>query len=238
MGLFIETPNKMDNSEQTPYNRHGLKLYCKKDQGSPIQYPKPKSKKNIIKSSFSSTGSAGSRKNGKNKHNTRTKKQQFWKYDHRHIDQDDFSEFHLECEFVYESTWHPTTCWIDDWVNYHPTPNLDAGWLDCKCDRCKGCMCPNQLHICLKLIICYCREPAYRPWSDDEQDDFCSECSEDQKYNSNFYREDNKAVILSSDGKSFDFNHKYKDDSYYHYFGGMECGMPFCQECYPYSDDE
>jgi hypothetical protein len=150
----------MDNSEQTPYNRHGLKVYCKRDHGNPIQYPKPDSKKNIIKSN------SANRRNGKNNHNSRTKKQQFWKYDER--EQDDLFEFHPECEFVYESTWCPKVYSLDSWVNYHPTPTLDAGWLNCRCERCKGCIYPNQLHICLKLTTCRC--PKLSVWDSDDDE--------------------------------------------------------------------
>lgn len=202
----------MDNSEQTPYNRHGLKLYCKRDHDNPIQYPKPDSRKNIVKSNFSSTGSVGSRKNGK--HNDRTKKQQFWKYDDRHIDQYDLSEFHPECEFAHESTWHPTTYWIDDW------------WLDCKCDRCKGCMCPNLYHTCVKLTTCYCREPAYLPYSNDEDDYNDYDSRPRQKYS---YGDDDNEIFNSCWGcyrkTCLDCNPPPID----------ECGDPCCPECYgPY----
>ena len=170
MKAGVPSFDRMNNSEQTPYNRRSLKLYCKKDHGNPIQYPKPDSKKNTIKSE--SNSDSKSRMNGNGKHNSRTKKQQFWKYDGGgHIDQHDMSEFYPECEFIYQSTWYPTTCWIDDWENpyeymiddyyqrerYQRTPCLDAGWVDCKCSLCGGCICSKYDHMCVKLSICRCR---------------------------------------------------------------------------------
>ena len=34
---------------------------------------------------------------------------------------------------------------------------LDAGWVDCKCSICGGCICSKYDHMCVKLSICRCR---------------------------------------------------------------------------------
>jgi hypothetical protein len=53
LNLHCSLKPEMNNSEQTPYNRHGLKLYCKSTTQDPN--PKPDSRKNIVKSAFNNS---------------------------------------------------------------------------------------------------------------------------------------------------------------------------------------